>query len=131
MQRRDGIFAYQLAAVIDEQQQQITEVLRGIDLLSSTPRQIFLQQKLNIPSPIYGHIPILVDKYGVKLSKQTGAKPVSTENTSAILSHVLTLLKHRPPDEMTDAHPEELLSWASANWKLSKLNQIESISQTE
>jgi len=131
VRRRDGIFAYQLAAAVDEHQQNITEVLRGTDLLSSTPRQIFLQQKLNFPTPTYGHVPILVDKYGIKLSKQTGAKPVSIKNASAILSDILTLLKHPPPKEMSGAPPDELLSWGSANWKLSNLIKIESISTME
>ena len=70
LRRRDGLFAYQLAVVADDAAQKITHVVRGYDLVSSTPRQIYLQQLLGLPTPSYAHIPIIVNELGQKLSKQ-------------------------------------------------------------
>ena len=68
LRRRDGLFAYQLAVVADDAAQKITHVVRGYDLLSSTPRQIYLQQLLGLPTPSYAHIPIVVNELGQKFS---------------------------------------------------------------
>ena len=124
VKRRDQIFAYQLAATVDDNEQNINEVFRGIDLLSSTPRQIYLQQLLKLPTPAYCHIPILVDEHRVKLSKQTGAKPVTAEEAPKLLFAVLTLLKHQPPKELTLAPPKELLAWLIENWTPLRLQKI-------
>ncbi|MCK4705968.1 MAG: tRNA glutamyl-Q(34) synthetase GluQRS, partial [Gammaproteobacteria bacterium] len=73
IKRKDGLFAYQLAVVVDDAQQGVTEVVRGIDLLDSTPRQIYLQQQLGYAQPDYLHLPLLIDQHGHKLGKSTGA----------------------------------------------------------
>jgi len=124
VKRQDQIFAYQLAATVDDNEQNISEVFRGIDLLSSTPRQIYLQQLLKLSTPGYCHVPILVDECRVKLSKQTGAKPVTVEEAPKLLFSVLTLLKHQPPKELALAPPKELLAWLIENWNPLRLQKI-------
>ena len=74
VQRADGLWAYQLAVVVDDAAQQITDVVRGADLLDNTPRQIFLQRALSLPTPRYLHVPVVANAAGEKLSKQTGAR---------------------------------------------------------
>ncbi|HBX26685.1 MAG TPA: tRNA glutamyl-Q(34) synthetase GluQRS [Gammaproteobacteria bacterium] len=76
VKRRDGLFAYQLACAVDEHIDSITDVIRGVDLLESTPMQCFISERLGLVNSNYGHFPILVDSDGVKLSKQTFASPV-------------------------------------------------------
>ncbi len=131
VKRRDQIFAYQLAATVDDNEQNINEVFRGIDLLSSTPRQIYLQQLLKLATPAYCHAPILVDEHRVKLSKQTGAKPVTAKEAPKLLFDVLALLKHQPPKEMVLAHPKELLTWLIENWEPHKLQKVTTMQRTQ
>lgn len=119
--RRDKLFAYQLAVVIDDHEQAINDVLRGIDLLASTPIQIYLQEVLSIPRPRYTHVPVLTDANGVKLSKQTGAQAVGESNPPATLFDLLDLLNQSPPEDLKHAEIDEVLDWGIEHWDLSKL----------
>ena len=125
--RREGYIAYQLAVVVDDAAQGITDVVRGIDLLDSTPRQVFLQRLLGLPSPRYMHLPIVAGEDGEKLSKQTGAAPVDARDAAEIAWQVLAMLGHLPPPEMRGAAPPELWAWATACWRPQQLAETRSI----
>ena len=129
LRRKDQIIAYQLAVVIDDANQQITEIVRGADLLDSTVKQIYLQQKLGLNSQQYMHIPILTDKQGNKLSKQTFATAVAIEKAPVILSQVLNLLKQPLPAELNSAPVEQQLKWAIRHWQPTQLKKDRAISQ--
>ena len=116
VKRADGLFAYQLAVVVDDAFQGITHVVRGADLLYSTPRQIYLQCLLGLPAPAYLHLPIAVNAQGEKLSKQTLAQPVEKHNAAATLFDALLFLHQQPPAELRNGDVESILHWAIANW---------------
>ena len=117
VKRADGLFAYQLAVVVDDAFQGITHVVRGADLLHSTPRQIYLQRLLGFATPAYMHLPIAVNAQGEKLSKQTLAPAVATDDVVSMLIAVLEFLRQQPPAELRQGSVEEVLDWAVANWQ--------------
>ncbi len=120
--RADGLFAYQLAVVVDDATQGITDVVRGADLLYSTPRQIYLQQLLGLATPAYMHLPVAVNAQGQKLSKQTLAQPVEKNNAASTLFNALVFLRQNPPTEMRPGTIAEMMAWAVANWQLKRLS---------
>ena len=99
--RADGQFAYQLAVVVDDAAQGVNAVVRGVDLLASTPRQIWLQQRLGLPTPTYAHLPVVTNAVGEKLSKQTRAKAVDPSEGSEVVAAVLRFLGHPVPQELS------------------------------
>ncbi|HTN93380.1 MAG TPA: tRNA glutamyl-Q(34) synthetase GluQRS [Gallionella sp.] len=119
--RADGLFAYQLAVVVDDAAQGITDVVRGADLLYSTPRQIYLQRLLGLQTPAYMHLPVVVNSQGEKLSKQTLALPVGTGNANSTLFRALEFLRQQPPDELRLGKIGEILAWAIAHWNPDRL----------
>lgn len=121
VRRRDGLFSYQLAIVIDDSAQEISEVCRGTDLMDSTARQIYLQQALGYPTPDYMHLPIAVNNDGQKLSKQTHAPAINPAEASATLSKALNFLGHPPPQELIGASPVELLQWGVEYWDIASI----------
>lgn len=121
LRRSDGIHGYHLACVVDDAAGGFNHLVRGADLIDSTPRQIFLQQLLDLPGPTYLHLPVAVDAAGHKLSKQTLAAPVDADPPSATLARAAAFLGHRPPPGLVAACPEDLLSWASRHWDRSLL----------
>lgn len=121
LRRADGIFAYQLAVVVDDFEQGITQVVRGADLLDSTPRQIFLQKLLGFPTPAYAHLPVAIDSEGEKLSKQTRASPLDPDRPVPALIAVLEFLGQSPPVELTEASLVEFWRWAIAHWQMAHI----------
>jgi glutamyl-Q tRNA(Asp) synthetase len=117
VQRRDGLMAYQIAVVVDDADQGITEVVRGSDLLSSTPRQIYLQGLLGLDQPEYLHLPLAMHSAGGKLSKQTGAIGIDITQGPKKLYSALEFLGQQPPLELFGAPAAELLAWGKKNWK--------------
>jgi len=124
IRRGDGLVAYQLAVTVDDAFQNITEVVRGIDLLPSTPYQIFLQQVLGYATPAYAHIPVAVNETGQKLSKQTGAEGLDLATPGNNLLRALVFLQMQPPASLATATLSEIWGWASENWNISLLNSI-------
>ncbi len=121
LKRKDGLFAYQLAVVVDDALQGVTHVVRGADLLDSTPRQLYLQQLLSYPSPTYAHVPVACNAQGEKLSKQTLAQAISPEAAPILLFEALYFLGQHPPLEVKNATLNEVWRWAIDNWQLSKV----------
>lgn len=119
--RRDGLVAYQLAVVVDDALQGVTDIVRGIDLMGSTPRQVYLQQHLGYPTPAYGHIPVAVDPRGDKLSKLTGAAALPLDAPAAVLERALRCLGQPVPQEAAAAGVEDIWRWAMERWDIGRL----------
>ena len=117
--RADGYWAYQLAVVVDDAAQGITHIVRGQDLLVSTPRQIYLQRCLSLPTPHYAHLPLLVNAQGQKWSKQTLAPALDLAATEALLRQVCAYLNLPPAPEVN--RPRDVLDWAVANWDMARV----------
>lgn len=115
--RADGIFAYQLAVVVDDAYQQITDVVRGADLLDSTPRQIHLQELLGLPTPRYVHVPVVTNEKGEKLSKQTLAPPLNITAAPELLLGALHFLGQPIPPHEGIASVSSIWSWAVPRWR--------------
>jgi len=129
--RRDGLFAYQLAVVVDDADQGVTEVLRGSDLIDETPHQLLLQSCLDYPLPGYAHIPVILNPAGQKLSKQNLAPAIHADQRLRLLIRALELLGQAPPPELLDAQLEELLHWAVEHWDINRIPAVLSLPQQE
>jgi len=121
IRRGDGLIAYHLAVVVDDHAQGITEVVRGTDLLDSTPAQIHLQQILGLDTPAYMHFPVAVNHRGVKLSKQTGALPIASQNPAANLLSCLRFLRQDPPEGLESQPLQTIWDWAIGQWRPARL----------
>ncbi len=120
IQRRDGFIAYQLAVVVDDAWQGITSVVRGADLLMSTPRQIFLHNLLDLPVPYYAHLPLVTDRRGLKLSKQSQSRPVTLDDPLPALLSAWSFLGQSPPQDVPDK-VEAFWDWAIRYWDIKKV----------
>lgn len=127
IKRKDGLHAYQLAVVVDDAWQGITHIVRGIDLLEATPRQIHLQHLLDLPVPEYAHIPVLVHPDGQKLSKQSFARAIDSSRPVAALYQALLNLQQAPDPQLLQADTDSLLAWAIANWRPQRLAGVRAV----
>lgn len=123
LRRSDGIYAYQLAVVADDATQGITNVVRGADLLDSTPRQIYLQKLLGYSTPTYMHLPVAVNNQGEKLSKQTKAALLDISNPVKQLVEAVNFLDQEPPIELLGNNVSSFWKWAIENWHPEKIHK--------
>ncbi len=116
IRRRDGVFAYQLAVVVDDAHQQITDVVRGADLIESTAWQIALQRALKLDTPRYAHLPLIVENGGKKLAKSRRSVPADPARATEQLRIALRLLRQNLTDSLDFESAPELLKWAASRW---------------
>jgi glutamyl-Q tRNA(Asp) synthetase len=125
--RRDGLVAYHLAVVVDDHLQGITEIVRGTDLMDSTPRQIHVQRCLGFDTPDYAHIPVAVHADGSKLSKLTGATAVPDVGRERTLVDALRALGQQPPGDLAGGTVDDVWRWARENWRIDVLQGRQSV----
>ncbi len=123
IRRRDDLFAYQLAVVVDDALQGVTEIVRGADLLDCTPRQIYLQQLLDYPTPGYCHLPLAIDASGNKISKSEGGSTVDVKGREKLLLRTLHFLGQQPPEDLYGSNLNDIWSWAITHWEITQVPQ--------
>ncbi|MCQ4271797.1 tRNA glutamyl-Q(34) synthetase GluQRS [Pseudomonas kuykendallii] len=131
IRRRDGLFAYQLAVVLDDAWQGVTDIVRGADLLDSTPRQLYLQELLGLPQPRYLHVPLIIQPDGHKLGKSYRSPPLAAGQASPLLLRALRALGQSTPDAAEGAAPEELLAWAARHWDAGRIPRCRTLAEAQ
>ncbi|WP_349572782.1 tRNA glutamyl-Q(34) synthetase GluQRS [Azotobacter salinestris] len=129
IRRRDGLYAYQLAVILDDAWQGVTDVVRGADLLDSTPRQLYLQELLGLPHPRYLHVPLIVQPDGHKLGKSYRSPPLPADRAGPLLLRALRALGQRPPAELGRTCPRELLAWGIAHWDAGRIPHCRTLAE--
>lgn len=124
LRRADGLFAYQLAVTVDDEFQGISDVVRGADLLASTPRQIWLQRCLGFATPRYAHLPVVSNAAGEKLSKQTRAPALAAGQAAVGLVRALQFLGQPAPNELAAAPVADVWTWAKENWRFAAIPPV-------
>lgn len=122
IKRSDGMTAYHLAVVIDDADQGVTEIVRGADLVDSTPRQIYLQRILQYPTPSYLHLPVAIDASGRKISKQNNAPGIDIARGAQVLTNALDFLGQHPDPQLADATVEDVIQWGLEHWDSKKIS---------
>lgn len=121
IKRKEGFYAYHLAVVCDDIAQGITHIVRGADLLESTPFHLYLYQQLGHPAPIYAHTPIICNENGQKLSKQNLAPAIDNQTAQHNLYAAMQLLKMQPPKSLLTSSVQSLLAWGMHHWSFKPL----------
>jgi glutamyl-Q tRNA(Asp) synthetase len=121
LKRRDQVFAYLLAVVVDDAAQGVTHIVRGADLLDNTPRQIYLQNTLGLPQPAYAHVPVLTEADDTKLAKARRSVRLGTDSPLPQLLAVFSLLGLAPPDSLSTASLPQAWDWAIARWDMRRV----------
>jgi glutamyl-Q tRNA(Asp) synthetase len=121
VRRRDQLFSYVLAVVVDDAAQRVTHVVRGADLLDNTPRQIHLQRLLGLDAPVYAHVPLLMEPDGRKLAKSSRSVQLDASTPLPLIIKVFDLLNLSPPPELGQATIPEAWGWATAKWNIDRL----------
>lgn len=125
--RADGLFAYQLAVVVDDAEAGVSEVVRGADLLDSMARQILLQRLLGYPTPACAHLPVACNAMGEKLSKQTLARAIDCAEPAFVLVDALEFLGQAPPAGLAECGLTAVWHWALAHWALARVPKLRSV----
>ncbi|WP_313085159.1 tRNA glutamyl-Q(34) synthetase GluQRS [Pseudomonas sp.] len=131
IRRRDGLIAYQLAVVLDDAWQGVTDIVRGADLLDSTPRQLYLQALLGLPQPRYLHVPLIIQPDGHKLGKRYRSPPLEPAEATPLLLRALRALGQPTPDELTEALPAEVLRWAIPRWQAERIPRCRTLAEAQ
>lgn len=131
IRRRDGLIAYQLAVVLDDAWQGITDIVRGADLLDSTPRQLYLQHLLDLPQPRYLHVPLITQPDGHKLGKRYRSPPLQPVEATALLLRALRALGQPTTSELDDALPAEVMSWAIQHWDARRIPKCRTLPEAQ
>lgn len=131
IRRRDGLYAYQLAVVLDDAWQGVSDVVRGADLLDSTPRQLYLQELLGLPQPRYLHVPLIIQPDGHKLGKSYRSPPLPADQAAALLTRALRALGQQPPAELAHATPREVLAWGQAQWNATRIPRSRTLAEAQ
>lgn len=131
IRRRDGLIAYQLAVVLDDAWQGVTHVVRGADLLDSTPRQLYLQELLGLPQPHYLHVPLIIQPDGHKLGKRYRSPPLEPAEATPMLLRALRALGQPTPKPLADALPREVLEWAIGHWDADRIPRCRTLAEAQ
>ncbi|MDH4580458.1 tRNA glutamyl-Q(34) synthetase GluQRS [Pseudomonas sp. BN415] len=131
IRRRDGLYAYQLAVVLDDAWQGITDIVRGADLLDSTPRQLYLQELLGFSQPRYLHVPLIIQPDGHKLGKSYRSPPLPADSAGPLLVRALRALGQEPPAELADNHPRDVLDWGIAHWDARRIPRTRTLAEAQ
>ena len=131
IRRRDGLIAYQLAVVLDDAWQGVTDIVRGADLLDSTPRQLYLQELLGLAQPRYLHVPLIIQPDGHKLGKRYRSPPLQPAEATPLLLRALRALGQPTISELEDALPAEVLSWAIPHWDAKRIPQCRTLAEAQ
>lgn len=131
IRRRDGLIAYQLAVVLDDAWQGVTDIVRGADLLDSTPRQLYLQDLLGLPRPRYLHVPLIVQPDGHKLGKRYRSPPLQPEDATPLLRRALRALGQPITSELDEALPGEVLDSAIRRWDAARIPRSRTLAEAQ
>lgn len=131
IRRRDGLFAYQLAVVLDDAWQGITDVVRGADLLDSTPRQLYLQELLGLSQPRYLHVPLIIQPDGHKLGKSYRSPPLAADQAAPLLVRALRALGQQPPEDLAAADVEAVLAWGIGHWRADRIPRCRTLAEAQ
>lgn len=131
IRRRDGLYAYQLAVVLDDAWQGVTDIVRGADLLDSTPRQLYLQELLGLRQPRYLHVPLIIQPDGNKLGKSYRSPPLTPDQATPLLLRALRALGQQPGDELLHASPRELLDWGIQHWDAMRIPRTLTLAEAQ
>lgn len=131
IRRRDGLYAYQLAVVLDDAWQGVTDIVRGADLLDSTPRHLYLQELLGLPQPRYLHVPLIIQPDGNKLGKSYRSPPLDPDQAAPLLVRALRALGQEPGADLADGSVQDVLGWGVAHWNSDAIPRVRTVAEAQ